>query len=194
VARDITHLGSDLTRRVDRIERGIQQSIQRTVVKAAEAGADEQRQVLRRDSGGDLRLSGVNRAKGRPGNTKIDAKFRLTDRGTTKVSAEIYAQGPVQIIAHDTSGHVIRSAYSNTQTTARRRGSLRGFVGPLAPGQTTGGRRAVLNIPGIGFRRSARHPGTRGKDSWNDGRRTAKVAINRVVGRETDRAFRQAAT
>lgn len=193
MARDISHLGSDLTAKVNRIENGIQRSIQQSIVKAAKAGADAQRDVLRRDSGGDLRLSGVNRAKGRPGNARVDAKFRLTDRGTTNVSAEIYAQGPVQIIAHDTSGHVIRSAYSSTATSARRRGSLRGFVGPLAPGQTTGGRSAVINIPGIGYRRSAQHPGTRGKDTWNDGKRQAGPAMDRVILRRTDQAFRDAA-
>lgn len=50
-------------------------------------------------------------------------------------------------------------------------GATLGF-GPVAPGAAAGlgGRRASLDIPGIGWRKYARHPGTRGKKPWSRGR------------------------
>jgi hypothetical protein len=97
-------------------------------------------------------------------------------------SGFISATGPLQIINNDTAGHVIRSAYSK----GRRR---KGFVGPTASGQFRGDARAVLNIPGIGFRRSARHPGTKGKNTWERGRQKAEPQIVKTMRKNTTAAL-----
>jgi len=133
---------------------------------------------MRPHSGGDLRLSGVGRRKGRPGGAKIGARYDIRSAGGNKVRAEVKAVGPVPLIANDTAGRVIRSAWAKGR-------ARRGFVGPTVSGQFGGGRRAVLNIPGIGFRRSVRHPGTKGKDTWRKGRRGAEPKVTRIMRSET---------
>lgn len=148
-----------------------------TVSLAARAAKDAHLSVMQPHSGGDLKLSGVNRAKGRKGNTKIGVRYDVKTIGS-RASATVSAIGPVQILANPTSGHVIRSAYAKGK-------ARKGFVGPTIGGQFKGDRRAVLNIPGVGVRRSARHPGTRGKDTWRIGERKARPKVTKVMRDET---------
>lgn len=193
MAKDIGALPGDLKRKADSIEKSMANKYKVATKRAAEAAVKRQSRVIESHSGGDSKLSGVNKAKGRAGNAKVGAKFRMLPSGDGGASAEVRATGPLQIIDRDTSGHVIRSAYSNIQTSTRRRGSLRGFIGPVLPGQTTGGRQAVIHIPGVGFRRSARHPGTNGKDTWRKGRDGALDDAGKTIGHEIDEAFRKGA-
>lgn len=185
--RPITSMPSDLRRRIDAIGRASQAAAVRTTRKAAEAAKREQEAELRRDSGGDMVLSGTAR-RGR-GARRVGATIRIVNRNSTNVTAEIKAVGPVPLIANDTVGHVIRSAYVRGAYRSSRSGGQ--IFGPAAPA-ITGNRRAVLNIPGVGFRRSARHPGTRGKNTWNEGRRKATIVVREVINRESDNVVRDA--
>jgi hypothetical protein len=130
-------------------------------------------------TGGDGRLSGVGKSgarlgvRSKPEGTAANGRFFIS------------ATGPWQIIENDTGGRVIRSRYAR----GRRR---KGFIGPVAAGQFKGGDRAVLNIPGVGFRRSARHPGTKGKKPWARGVASAKPYVTREVENRTVTAIRKA--
>jgi hypothetical protein len=186
-AKSITSMPSDLRKRIDAIGKASQAGAVRTVRKAAEAAKREQDAELRRDSGGDMVLSGTAR-RGR-GARKVGSTIKIRDGNKRSVTAEIKAVGPVPLIANNTVGHVIRSAYvRGTYRTTRTGGQI---LGPAAP-TITGNRRAVLNILGVGFRRSARHPGTKGKDTWNEGRRKATIKVREVIDRESDNAVRDA--
>lgn len=182
-------IGADIAGRVLKLAKVVESGSVETVKAAAEAAKAEQLKRMRADSGGDLKLSGVNKAKGRAGNAKIGVSYRVRKAAGVGVDATamIRATGPLQIINNDTAGRVIRSAYStNTRRTKRvKGGSSRGFVGPVLPGQFAGGRKAVLNIPGVGFRRSARHPGTKGKDTWQVGRKAAEPKIRAQMSKRT---------
>lgn len=189
--KPITAMPSDLRKRIEAIGRASQAAAVRSVRKAADAAKREQDMQLRRDSGGDMVLSGTAR-RGR-GARKVGSTIKIRDGNKKSVTAEISAVGPVPLIANDTVGHVIRSAYVKGAYRSSRAGGVRTgqILGPAAP-TITGGRKAVLNIPGVGFRRSARHPGTRGKDTWNEGRRKATVKVREVINRESDNVIRDA--
>lgn len=158
-----------------------------TVRESADVAAKIHDNRISRDSGGDGRLSGMNRAKGRAGNTKVGVRVKA-DRSSTKPSAFIGATGPLQLINNDTAGHVIRSAYT------RGRGR-KGFVGPTLPGQfaTTGGGSGAINIPGVGFRAWARHPGTKGKGTWQAGAKQAAPEIRKNMSKRTFNVVKGAA-
>lgn len=97
----------------------------------------------------------------------IGARYNLSGKGAA-ASATVKATGPVPLVANPIKPHRIPRA-------GRRR-------------------RGVLAIPGIGVRASAEHPGTRGKDTWNVGRREAEPRVTQIIQRNTDaavvRAFR----
>lgn len=187
--KPIEQMGADIEYRMDRLADGVMSSRIDTIVDVAQAAKRGQLQVMRPDSGGDLKLSGVGKTKGRPGNTPIGVKTDVTVTGGV-YRATIDPEGPVHLLEADTSGHVIRSAWL-------RSGPPRGFIGPVAPGQLGGsGRRAVLNLPflassGNPFRASARHPGTKGKQTWTRGRRAARPLIERVVIKNTNEAVKR---
>lgn len=170
--------GPNLAKRINKLQVAVEKGRVDAVKRSAEKAKAAQLAVMRSDSGGDLKLSGVNKRKGRAGGATLNVNYRVRSSGMT-ATALIKATGPLQIIDGDTSGHVVRSAYgSNTRgTVGRRRGSSRGFIGPVIGGQFSGGRKAVLNIPGVGFRRTARHPGTKGKDTWKRGRKDAEPKV-----------------
>lgn len=185
--KPITAMPSDLRKRIEAISKASQAAAVKSVRKAADVAKREQDAQLRRDSGGDMVLSGTAR-RGR-GARKVGSTIKIRDGNKKSVTAEIQAVGPVPLIANDTVGHVIRSAYvKGAYRTTRTGGQM---FGPALP-TITGDRRAVLNIPGVGFRRSARHPGTRGKDTWNEGRRKATVKVREVINVESDRVVRDA--
>lgn len=190
MAKPLRAAGPDIGRRMQKLAATIEGASVDTVKASAEVAKKRQLDVMRRDSGGDLKLSGVNAAKGRGGNAKIGVNYRARKSTGIGVGATAFvkATGPLQIINNDTAGRVIRSAYSTGRATVSRRTvARRGFVGPVLPGQfSEGGRRAVLNIPGVGFRRSARHPGTKGKQTWQRGRKQAEPDVAKSMrGRTT---------
>lgn len=189
MAKQMRSAGGDIARRMQKLAATIEGGSVDTVKASAEVAKREQLVRMRRDSGGDLKLSGVGAAKGRGGNAPIGVSYRVKKESGIGVGATAFVQatGPLQIINNDTAGRVIRSAYSKGRATVSRRTvARRGFVGPVLPGQfSEGGRRAVLNIPGIGYRRSARHPGTKGKQTWQLGRRDAEPKIAKSMSKRT---------
>lgn len=175
---------------MSKLSRSIESSSLDTLQAAGRVGVVKQEKVIRADTGGDMALSGVNAARGRGGNAKVGAAFKVEKRGASPAGV-ITATGPLQIINNDTSGRVIRSAYLYGRRGARRRG----FVGPVLPGTYSARRggfigpvasqKAVLNIPGIGFRLSARHPGTTGKNTWQRGSTEARPAVTKAMQQRT---------
>lgn len=165
----VEQAGTGFVTRIRKVSKAAESGKRDTLHAAGQAAKKVHLKRIRKDSGGDLKLSGVNRAKGRPGGVKVGARYDVSNRQVT-----IKATGPMPLIANDTAGRVIRSAYAK----GRRR---KGFVGPTFGGQFKGDRRAVLNIPGIGYRRSVRHPGTRGKGTWTKSVKPAKKAANEAI-------------
>jgi hypothetical protein len=123
VARDISHLGRDLTERAVKLDAAVKRGARDIVLAGAKAGRDAQLDVLRGDSGGDLRLSHVGWR-----GAKVGARYDL--RGDT---ADIKATGPVPLIANPIGVHRIPRA------NRRRRGVI------AIPGI---GVRASANHPG----------------------------------------------
>lgn len=68
-----------------------------TLIKGGMAGKDEHVKVIRRDSGGDSRLSGVGR-----NGARVNARFDMTARGV-----EFKATGPLHFVANPMSPHKI---------------------------------------------------------------------------------------
>jgi hypothetical protein len=101
MVRDISHLGSDLRRRVEKIERAIDTGARDIIRQAAQEAKDAQLDTLRRDAGGDLRLSGVGRR-----GAAIGARYDLRGQGRT-TTAEVKATGPVPLLANPTKPHRI---------------------------------------------------------------------------------------
>lgn len=89
-------------------------------------------------TGGDMRLSRVNGGRG----SSIGLDLRIDGAGGS-ASAHVIPSGPIMLVEENTRPH--RSP--KTLRQKRRRNKRVGF----------------LYMPGIGFRQSANHPGTRGK-------------------------------
>jgi hypothetical protein len=106
VARDISHLGADLTKRATNLQRAVDRGARDIVLAGAKAAKEAQQDVMRGDAGGDLRLSRVRSGKG----AAIGARYDL--RGDT---ADIKATGPVPLLANPIKEHRIPRA------NARRR-------------------------------------------------------------------------
>lgn len=98
MARDISHLAGDLTKRVNKIDQGIKKGRADILRAGATAAKAEQLKVLSADSGGDLRLSRVRSGKG----AKIGARYDISGE-----TATIKATGPVPLLANPTKAHRI---------------------------------------------------------------------------------------
>jgi hypothetical protein len=160
MVKPLSQMPVDLKRRVDKIDRDIQGSVRESVRLAALAAKAEQQDEMRRDAGGDLRLSRVSSGRG----AAIGARYDLIGTGASTL-ATVKATGPVPLIANNVKAHRIPRA------NRRRRG--------------------VLSIPGIGVRASAQHPGTKGKDTWDDGRTKAVRKVDVIVAKRTDIVVRR---
>lgn len=160
----------DWSARIVKMSRAVQAGRRETLMRAGKIGKAEHEKVIRRDSGGDMRLSGVNAAKGRGGNTKVGARFDINAD-----NVEFKATGPLQIIAHDTSAHGIASAYIRSARTHRSNYAV------VSPDRLRHTARTVINIPGVGYRRWARHPGTKGKDTWRRGAVLARPKVSKEI-------------
>lgn len=183
--------GPDIGQVMGRIGMSIRGGTLETLTLASlEAKKIEQREI-QKASGGDMRMSGVGRARGRQGNAKVGVRYDI--RGGEVPWSKIKATGPLHLLERDTGGRVIRSAYL--------RGAGRKYSGQKAPIQGPGlmgrnfrgDRRAVLNIPGIGYRRSARHPGTKGKHPFAIGQKKAIKPVQRIMRQRTFRVIKKAA-
>lgn len=160
MVKPLSQMPSDLRRRIDKIETAIERSARDSIRAAAAEAKATQQDVMRRDAGGDLRLSRVRSGRG----AKIGASYKLTP--VSPWSATVRATGPVPLIASRIKPHAIPKA-------GRRR-------------------RKMLAIPGIGVRASVQHPGTKGKDTWDRGRKRAAPKVTKIIGRRTDEAVKRA--
>jgi len=102
LTRDISHLGSDLKSRVDKIDAAIDRSARDSMRLAAQTAKAEQLDVMKGDAGGDLRLGRVRSGRG----AAIGARYDIRGTGRT-TSAEIKATGPLPLLANPIPAHKI---------------------------------------------------------------------------------------
>lgn len=161
-------------------ERSPQEIVRRITVKAKQNAEAERNRAV----GGDGRMSHVGRAKG---GTKLGVRYDYDKTNTATPQSLLRATGPWQLIENNTAAHVITSRYGGG--SRRSRTARAEFVGPQFTGRgrnrklksrTGGDRRAVLNTP-FGYRRSALHPGTRGKHPWQKATLKTKRDARREV-------------
>lgn len=169
---NVSTLGPRLRKTAAVLERGNKNTLNQAALAAKKTIVAR----MMRDTGGDGVLSGVGR-NGR----RLDVSYKLEGTASNP-RAFIKALGPWPLIENNTRGRVIRSRHSVVRgSSGRGRLARAGFVGPLLPGQVQGNRRAVLNIPGIGYRRSARHPGTKGKKTFAKGRQASAPIVTQIL-------------
>ena len=178
--------GPKIARIMSGMEKAITGGSRETIMAASMAAKTIHIQAINAVAGGDGRLSGVGK-KG----AKVGARFSI--KGSTFAPTSIIkATGPLPLIDSDTKGHVIRSRH--VRGKARR-----GFVGPTTSGQFKQKKvmgpslQPVLHIPGIGYRRSARHPGTKGQHVWAKGKKRAQPAITKIIRKRTFNIVKRAA-
>lgn len=178
-AKGLSDAGKDIVKHLGKMSTAIERGRKDTLVSAAKVATAEHLKVIRRDSGGDLKLSNVGRRKGKPGGRGVGARYEISKTG--KHRATVSATGPLPLIANDIDGHVIRSAY--VRGALRKSKGQSQVFGP-AIGKASGvSRRTVLATP-FGWRQTVRHPGTKGKDTWNKGAKRAAPAISKVMESE----------
>ncbi len=195
-------MGSDVAQMVLRISKAVDKGSLGTLSKAASQAEAIQQKEIAKASGGDSKLSGVGRAKSAAkaaagkdvGNIAIDVVQRVTKTGGSP-EIVLSVKGPLPLIENDTPGRVIRSAYATGAGRRARKSKKHGQLSQMAgPGLSFGGgRSAILEIPGIGVRRSARHPGTKGKYPWRIGRKKAEPAIAKTMRSRTFNVVKGAA-
>lgn len=97
MAISLSKAGPDFARRASRVATAVERGRRATLLEAGKVGKKEHVDLLRRDSGGDLRLSGVGKRGAR-----IGARF-----DTERDSVTFKATGPVHFLAHPMSPHRI---------------------------------------------------------------------------------------
>ncbi len=97
---------------------------------------------------------------------KLGIRYTVAGAGAT-TSARLKATGPWPIIESDIGPHLI-----GPKKKRRRSG----------PGSGRGG---GISIPGVGVRRSAHHPGTKGKHPWAKGVAKAEPVVAKQMNRTT---------
>lgn len=124
------------------------------------------------------KASGTRIPRSKP--AKLGAKVDLQGRlGTASASATITPapRGLWAIAEEGANAHVITSKYAGGSRKSRANRFLQGD-------QIGGGPRAVINIPGIGYRKFAVIPKTRGggKGNWDGGIRNAFRPVQEATG------------
>lgn len=162
------HSAAQLAAKMDRVARDMHRLPEIVVDKAAYIVAREVRRKADR----------VRIPRNRP--TKLGAKVDLQARsGTASASATVSAapRGLWAILEEGAGSHVITSKYAGGSRTSRTRRFEAGD--PIG-----GGRRAVINIPGVGYRKYAVIPKTRpgGKGTWEAGVRNSFRPVQEATG------------
>lgn len=137
-------------------------AVRRAPWRAVEAGAKDAKMVAQLRGG---------RMKGR----RLGARYDLTGTAT-EPTATVRAMPPHlwKWKSEGTKPHIITSKHGGGSRKSRAKDvTVAGLLGALSgsrqpTGWSRGGRRAVLNVPGIGYRRYVRHPGTPGDQSWDE--------------------------
>lgn len=94
----LSQMPSDLLKRINKIDKAIEQSKRDTLHAAAQAAKEAQEDQMRGDAGGDLRLSRVRSGRG----AKIGARYDINAD-----SANIKAVGPLPLLANPIKAHQI---------------------------------------------------------------------------------------
>lgn len=132
-------------------------------------------------TGGDSRLSRVRSGRG----ARIDVDTDVVGAGS-RAQARVTPTGPIMLVEEDTARHREPFSYGTGRRYAMR-GEL--TANGMRARRGRAGRRGFLWIPGIGFRGSADHPGTRGKhpvrnafrESGQDAGRAGALVFQRAV-------------
>lgn len=154
--------------------------------------------AIAKDTGGDMRLSGVNRPRRTASTTRATSKRGVIGVATKRLSTGSLVKpvGPLVILEVDKQPHIVTpkdaksATYRQTTKTGRTRKGANSRAARQASvtfGLGLGGR-AAIRTP-LGLRRWARIPRTRGHHTWE---RMAKVAVPqvpRIVAREQTRAL-----
>ena len=176
--------GADVQRRMERLGDELSNSTADTVAAAAKVAVRVQEQEIRRVAGGDMRLSGAGgRSTRQRGGAKVGARVkRSTNPSNGVAETTVQATGPLHLVERSTSGRIITPLGVKGRSASGKRVGRKG-QGTLLAGTFTfsGSRQQVLNIPGIGFRKYARHGGTRGQEPWEKGRKAAEPEVRRVI-------------
>lgn len=157
----MTQTVQDWAARAATLPAALVEATPRAVRAGAEVLEDAVRANVSTASGGDMRLSRVRSGKG----AAIALKIRTVGSGS-RTRAEVVPTGPIMLIERDTKRHRQPFGYSGTTGAGgRRRYATRGEV--MASGEIASRKRArrarAMNIPGVGWRMSTKHPGTKGK-------------------------------
>lgn len=139
------------------------QSRRTAVNRGALAIVGPVRDEIRRATGGDMRLSGVGKSGARVG-----VRFNQT----VDTEAVIRATGPLQLIERDTKAHQIAP---KTRGRGAKRAQRKGAV-QLADGS---------------YRRSVRHPGTKGQHPFETGVARGRAKAVRELRDVTTSAVRK---
>lgn len=138
------------------------------------AGAQAAKQIIEAQmtaATGDRRLSGRN-------NARIGVQYKVFDRRVTV--ANVRAFGPAHLIERPTAAHAITSKHAGGSRRSRGGRAVGALLGGSATG-FRGGRRSVLNIPGIGYRKYAFHPGTKGKYPFRKGAELSQGRVTKII-------------
>lgn len=148
--------------------------------------------VLKRAPKG-LRNVGWKKAKpGAPGKArggKLGVRYNM---GTFEGNAKslVFATGPFQLIERNTKPHPIPAFVGQkSKQTGTPRGKRGRTFGPAFGGIRKGA--APINIPGVGWRRMAFHPGTKGKFPWAKGVEDAEAQVAALLEKSTALALRR---
>lgn len=107
-------------------------------------------------------MRGVTRLRG-VGKRGAKVGVRYDIKGTGNPTALIRMTGPAQLLERDTRPHEIKPR----------------------------GKKKAINIPGIGPRASAHHPGTKGKHPWARGLARSLPKVGEVMRREQAESLRR---
>ncbi len=105
---------------------------------------------------------GVGRGVGRsPVSKKVSARYDLRG-GEQNASAVVRYTGPAHLLNNRTAPHVIRPRrFAGTRGTGRRAQRGAALLGAFGVDAASPGRGGIV-LPGVGVRRYALHPGTKG--------------------------------
>lgn len=164
-----------------------------TLPRETTIGTMEAAQLIKLEATRQLRAV-VPSGKIRKGKSRLGVTY--SKEAGSDGSVLVRATGPWQLIESDTSPHAITSRHGGS--IRRKRQERASFIGPQfagrgrnrrVVGRTSGGRRAVMFIPGVGYRRSALHPGTRGKHPWEKAMQRSPKLVFGVYNRALNKAL-----
>lgn len=178
------------------MEKAILAGNRETITAASLASKTIHLAELAKASGGDLVLSntGALTGAGRKGG-KVGARYDIKGESMSPES-HIKATGPVGLLEYNLRPHLIRSRHlkgTRKQRSAFAYGAAT-FYGPGKRKKKVGPtQQPVINIPGVGYRRWAMHPGTKGKKPWAKGKKKAQPVITKIMRKRTFNIVKKAA-